>query len=85
MMFSGSPDLSKDQLLAIASDMSGSFNAGATHAAAQYFFDGAGGRARSAGPAKESGASYRMFSTNEVPLMERPLSVATKGVCDEGY
>ena len=38
MMFRGSPGLSKDQLLAIASDMGGTFNADTTHAATQYFF-----------------------------------------------
>ncbi|HET9818809.1 MAG TPA: pitrilysin family protein [Rhodanobacteraceae bacterium] len=38
MMFRGSPGLSKDQLLAIASDMGGNFNADTTHAATQYYF-----------------------------------------------
>ncbi|MGH8215405.1 MAG: M16 family metallopeptidase [Rhodanobacteraceae bacterium] len=38
MMFRGSPGLSKDQLLAIASDMGGSFNADTTEGATQYFF-----------------------------------------------
>jgi zinc protease len=38
MMFRGSPGLSKDQLLAIASDMGGSFNADTTEGVTQYFF-----------------------------------------------
>ncbi|HEX7370493.1 MAG TPA: pitrilysin family protein [Rhodanobacteraceae bacterium] len=38
MMFRGSPGLSKDQLLAIASDMGGNFNADTTHAVTQYYF-----------------------------------------------
>jgi zinc protease len=38
MMFRGSPGLSKDQLLAIASDMGGSFNADTTNGVTQYFF-----------------------------------------------
>jgi zinc protease len=38
MMFRGSPSLSKDQLLAIASDMGGSFNADTTQSVTQYFF-----------------------------------------------
>ncbi|MBS0382464.1 MAG: insulinase family protein [Proteobacteria bacterium] len=38
MMFRGSPGLSKDQLLAIASDMGGSFNADTTHGVTQYYF-----------------------------------------------
>jgi zinc protease len=38
MMFRGSPGLSKDQLLAIASNMGGDFNADTTSAATQYYF-----------------------------------------------
>src|SRR5690348_11553296 len=38
MMFRGSPGLSKDQLLAIASNMGGSFNADTTEGVTQYFF-----------------------------------------------
>ena len=38
MMFRGSPGLGKDQLLAIASDMGGNFNADTTHSVTQYFF-----------------------------------------------
>ncbi|HET7561463.1 MAG TPA: pitrilysin family protein [Rhodanobacteraceae bacterium] len=38
MMFRGSPGLSKDQLLAIASDMGGSFNAVTHHGVTQYYF-----------------------------------------------
>lgn len=38
MMFRGSPGLSKDQLLAIASDMGGNFNADTTHGVTQYYF-----------------------------------------------
>lgn len=38
MMFRGGPGLSKDQLLAIASDMGGNFNADTTHGVTQYYF-----------------------------------------------
>ncbi|MGH8117442.1 MAG: M16 family metallopeptidase, partial [Rhodanobacteraceae bacterium] len=38
MMFRGSPGLSKDQLLAIASNMGGNFNAQTTESVTQYFF-----------------------------------------------
>ncbi|HLI18420.1 MAG TPA: pitrilysin family protein [Rhodanobacteraceae bacterium] len=38
MMFQGSPGLSKGQLLAIASNMGGSFNADTTEGVTQYFF-----------------------------------------------
>jgi zinc protease len=38
MMFRGSPGLSRDQLLAIASNMGGSFNADTTEGVTQYFF-----------------------------------------------
>ncbi|MGH8183299.1 MAG: M16 family metallopeptidase, partial [Rhodanobacteraceae bacterium] len=38
MMFRGSPGLSKDQLLAIASDMGGNFNADTTRGVTQYYF-----------------------------------------------
>ncbi len=38
MMFRGSPGLSKDQLLAIASNMGGNFNAQTTDSVTQYFF-----------------------------------------------
>jgi zinc protease len=38
MMFRGSPGLSKDQLLAIAANMGGSFNAATTEGVTQYYF-----------------------------------------------
>ncbi|MGH7240058.1 MAG: insulinase family protein, partial [Candidatus Saccharimonadales bacterium] len=38
MMFRGGPGLSKDQLLAIASDMGGHFDADTQHAVTQYYF-----------------------------------------------
>lgn len=38
MMFRGSPGLSKDQLLAIASNVGGNFNADTQHGVTQYFF-----------------------------------------------
>ncbi len=38
MMFRGSPGLSKDQLLAIASNMGGNFNAVTRHGITQYYF-----------------------------------------------
>lgn len=38
MMFRGSPGLSKDQLLAIASDMGGNFDADTTEGVTQYYF-----------------------------------------------
>lgn len=38
MMFRGSPGLDKDQLLAIASNMGGSFNANTQHGVTQYYF-----------------------------------------------
>ncbi len=38
MMFRGSPGLDKDQLLAIAANMGGSFNANTQHGVTQYYF-----------------------------------------------